>query len=683
MPRVDLSELIKEYNRAGGYTFTYHRTRADDVRFCVWAGQAYDGKKHQKNDTEPIFPWDGASDTRVRLADAVCTENSDILTTAFTRGILRAAPTEASDASQAESATTLLRYYRDNKLRNELRNEANLLANYGQQYGYGVLHITWQREITKKIETVSMEDLVQISEMAEKGTGLSELPGLVADPEQEEVAVDVLEANLGIKRRRARKLVKQLRDNGRGELPVDTVTKNCPQIVALKPGDEVFFPPETIDLQSSRYVFRRCWHSEWEIRQMESVYGYSSEWVKDILKANDGNQTTYVDPISETFGVDIHAGATDGLYEVVYAYRKEIDEDGVLNVHCTIFNPKISARAGKEQILDHMAGDYPFVIYRRENVIRKLTDSRGVPDIVHTWQNEIKGQRDMLYDRASLMVFPPLTVPARMGQVYRLQPGSELPEMRPGEVKFLDPPKSNPGEALDVISYIEKQCDQYFGRLNDNTNPVIAQAKMQSMVDNYTTSWSEAFTMMFRLIQEYISDEELTRIAGIDTGLPSSQADIMGAYDFAVKFDVRELDSDYVASKMKAIIGLLPVDTAGTVDRAKLMAIAVSMIDPVLGQSILTDQRGASQKTFDDVNKEIALMALGNEANYTENDPTAAMKMQFMQQIVQNNPKYQEALQGDERFQALLENYGKNLQQSVAQEQNKMIGRTGVQPVGG
>ena len=53
----------------------------------------------------------------------------------------------------------------------------------------------------------------------------------------------------------------------------------------------------------------------------------------------------------------------------------------------------------------------------------------------------------------------------------------------------------------------------------------------------------------------------------------------------------------------------------------------------------------------------------------------------FMEQIVQGNPKYQEALQGDERFQALLENYGKNLQRSVSHEQNKMIGRIGVQPV--
>ena len=187
--------------------------------------------------------------------------------------------------------------------------------------------------------------------------------------------------------------------------------------------------------------------------------------------------------------------------------------------------------------------------------------------------------------------------------------------------------------------------------------------------------------MMFRLVQEYMGDEDFHRIAGMSPGLPTSQAEIQGAYDFSVKFDVRELDSEYVATKMKAIIDLLPIDTAGTVDRSKLMSIAVSMVDPVLGQSILSDQRGASQKTFDKVNQDIALMALGNEASYTEGDPTAGMKLQFMQQIIGGNPKYQEAVQSDERFQALLENYGKNLQQSVAQEQNKMIGRLGVQPV--
>ncbi len=56
----------------------------------------------------------------------------------------------------------------------------------------------------------------------------------------------------------------------------------------------------------------------------------------------------------------------------------------------------------------------------------------------------------------------------------------------------------------------------------DNTDPVIAQAKMQSMVDLYMTAWSETFTMMFKLIQEYLGDEELQRIAGMSPGLPPS-----------------------------------------------------------------------------------------------------------------------------------------------------------------
>ena len=676
---MEVNELIAEYTRAGGYNdLAYRRTRADDVRFAVWAGQDEDGKKHQTNDTDEVFPWDGASDTRVRLADMVCTENADILTTAFQRGILRAAPTEVNDAAQSEVVTSLLNYYRENKLRSDLRQEANLLANYGQQYGFGVLHVKWEREITKTMVPITMEGLVEIANQAGEESPLGQLPAMIANPDQNDLAAEILEAELGLKSRRAKKLVRELRETGQTEIPQDVITKNCPQVIALKPFDEFFCPPEVVELQSAPILFRRVWMSEWELQQLVSTYDYSQQWVDDVMNAQEAYPAVYQEPLSDIF---TQHGATDGLFEVVYAYQKEIDEDGILSVRCTVFNPQITETVGKDSVLDHLAGDYPFIAYRRENVARKLIDCRGVPDIVHTWQNEIKGQRDMLYDRASLMVFPPLTVPARMGQVYRLQPGSELPEMRPGEVKFLDPPRSNPGEALNVIAYVEKQCDQYFGRLNDNTNPVIAQAKMQSMVDSYMTAWSEAFSQMFKLVQEYLTDADLQRIAGMSPGLPTSQGEIQGAYDFSVKFDVRELDQDYVAAKMKAVIDLLPIDSAGIVDRSKLMSLVISSIDPVLGQSIMSDQRGASQKTFDQVNQDIALMALGNEANYVEGDPTAGMKLQFMQQIVENNPKYQEGLQSDERFQALLQNYGKNLQMSVQQEQNKMIGRMGVQPV--
>ena len=54
--------------------------------------------------------------------------------------------------------------------------------------------------------------------------------------------------------------------------------------------------------------------------------------------------------------------------------------------------------------------------------------------------------------------------------------------------------------------------------------------------------------------------------------------------------------------------------------------------------------------------------------------------MQFLQQIVGNNPKYQAQLEQDEQFQQLLQGYAQNLNMSVMQQQNKQVGRLGVNP---
>jgi flagellar biosynthesis GTPase FlhF len=108
----------------------------------------------------------------------------------------------------------------------------------------------------------------------------------------------------------------------------------------------------------------------------------------------------------------------------------------------------------------------------------------------------------------------------------------------------------------------------------------------------------------------------------------------------------------------------------------------MAAIDPTLAQSVLQDQQGAAGKVFEQVNKDVAMMALGNQFQPVENDPTAPMKMQFLQTIVQQNPKYVQALQGgDERFKDLLESYAKNLKMSLDQQANVMIGKTGVKPV--
>ena len=126
---------------------------------------------------------------------------------------------------------------------------------------------------------------------------------------------------------------------------------------------------------------------------------------------------------------------------------------------------------------------------------------------------------------------------------------------------------------------------------------------------------------------------------------------------------------------------VLPEDSAGVIDRAALTKFKMMLLDPELAKMTITDKTGATQQTFDRVKMDVALMSLGNEAQYDEKDPTAGMKLQFLQGILQGNPRYQEQMQSDERFAALMQTYTQALQFQVQQEQNAQVGRIGVQPV--
>ena len=106
------------------------------------------------------------------------------------------------------------------------------------------------------------------------------------------------------------------------------------------------------------------------------------------------------------------------------------------------------------------------------------------------------------------------------------------------------------------------------------------------------------------------------------------------------------------------------------------------MIDPTLANELVTENAEASQKMFEEVNAQVAYMSLGNQPKYVENDPSAGIKLQFLQQIIQNNPKYQQQLQADEQFAELLQSYSQNLNMSIMQQQNKQVGRLGVNPNG-
>jgi hypothetical protein len=316
------------------------------------------------------------------------------------------------------------------------------------------------------------------------------------------------------------------------------------------------------------------------------------------------------------------------------------------------------------------------VIWRSEIIHRQIVESRGVPEICMTWQEEVKAQRDSVFDYTSLATLPPIEVPKTRGGNLKIGPAVQVPVLRRGEIGFMQPPAREPGVAFQLIAAVEIQTDRYFGRPTEKVPPVITQMRQQRIINNWLHGWTEAFRQVLALVLQYMGPDEIMRVTASQVQVPENSQE----FDVMLKFDVRELSTDLVTEKLKAISSLvLPLDTGGVIDRTKLVSMALRAIDPTFASELVMQQGPASQKMFDETNDEVALMSLGNPPRLRENDPTAAIRLQFAQQILQSNPKYQQQIQQDPLFQANMQKFAENLQFSVQQQQNAVTGRMGVQ----
>jgi len=676
----DVGALNEELRRAAtDFGLGTRVGQAENTRYCRWDGQSGDGKKW--NDNQPggkmAFPWDGASDTRIPLADEVVNGLVDVCSTAFWRSMLRVAPTNVRNLDTAVTAHSLMDWVMNQKLYTDMTREVELLSQYLWTYGWAGCHVSWQQEIGQKEQYVTVEQLMQIAAQSPQGSVLADLPNLLANPDATDQLAELLMAAFpNLKKRKALECVKDLREEGECEIYVPTLVKNSPSVAALAPYDELAFPPETTDIQSARVVFRRCYMTEIEVMQHVETDDWDEEWAKQAI-ATRGRFSNFSD-YTYTIGLTNNAVLDrENLIEVVYAYQKALDEDGVPGVYCTVFCPQVGNAWGKFELIDYEHGQYPFIVWRSEVIHRKIVESRGVPEICATWQNEIKAQRDSIFDYTSLNTIPPIQVPKTRGGNLRLGPAVQIPVLRPGEISFMQPPAREPSVAFNLIAAIETQVDRYFGRPTEKVPPALTQMRQQRLVNNWLHGWTEAFRQVLSLTLQYTGPEEVARITGSNVPLSTNVQE----FDVSLKFDVRELQTDLVTEKLKALSSLvLPLDSVGVVDRTKLVGLALRAIDPTLANELIMQAGPASQKMFDETNDELGLMSLGNPPKLRENDPTAQARLNFAQQILQANPKYQQQAQQDPLFQANLQKYVENLQFSVQQQQNAVTGRLGVQP---
>jgi hypothetical protein len=689
--KAEMAQISKD----AAYSVNERRFAAEETRFCIWEGQSPDGKKHSDalNGAQP-FPFEGASDGRIRLADMIVNERVLLLTTAALLSLPRVMGLELRQEGFAGRMQTLLKWVLNNQLAGEYYREITKLAQFQEadSPAGAVLGVYWWQEYGLKITTMTLPQIVQVltGSPSQGGFGLdpAELPALEAmlmDPQRDGESAEFLAQLVPeVTKSRARKMVKQLRETQSAEFPQKYLKCNRPKLCAHRLFDDIFFPANTTEFQRARCVFTREWISEVEVRERQVTMGWSEEFVEEVLKheAQTGFPLYKRDPVQGDFAVarQENKETFKGLYEVITAYYPAVNDDNVPAHYTLTFHHAVDFPAKERELVEYAHGKLPGVYFSREVLTQRLWDARGIPEICATDQNGLKLLYDSFNDNVQLGTVPPIKVPRRRAkQSVVIGPLKIIKEDRQGEISYMESPAYPQGndKAQDKIM---ARVNEYFGRICETVLPQLSQLHQSGATRWFLENLREALIMVLQLCQQYLTDEEIQTITGAD-GLQVARTveDIQGEFNLQLSFNASALNLDYLKAVFQLIAEyVLPIDTLGTVQRDRLVQWLLSSVDANLAQDVLIPVQAAQQKEVTDEQDNFAKISAGVEPQMVAEGQNFGLRLQVLQNIIQQNP---EALQkltpvSKKIFIARVD----YLQNQVQQQKNAQIGRQVGQP---
>lgn len=677
------------------------RLWADNVRYCQWAGQSPDGRKREDYLGEPPFPFEGASDSRYRLADFILKLQVATLKQSVKRASVRIRGLEAGDAKTAEQLNTLATWLLNNRMAGSWRMHIERLAQWGlgDSPAVSLLHVYQDRRDVLRMRNYSVEDLaVYLQEimMGEEGMVAEEpmimegadFASLLMDKERQEELISIIIAQFPqLRPATVRKSLKELREKGEAKFPVVEVERNEPRIEALRMWKDVFCPVYTRDPEDCRVVYVRRWMSLAQLEEKERVEGWVSAAIDELTGREDDSQgamgKSYVweqegSDISATRDFD-HSDLRDGMFEVVTAYITGTNDDGVPGVFTLHFSGFVDVPLTKLQLLDYPHGGLPFVWYVREYVSENLLDARGVCELVQTDQDFLKHMRDLSADHAQLFTLPPFT--HNMMSPEREIRFSSLSLIRVGPTGALSPvsiPKSD-DLPLQHSQSVRREISNYFGVPLEEINSAIGQLITQDMVDDFMDVIRQALLMLMQLAVHYMDQDEIADVVGAGEGFDVQvlREGTRKLRDIEIDFTAAVLDSEYLQT-LSGIIKdtLLTIDSEQTIMRNELVDWLCRQIHPNLANKILRPVEEASQEETRDEEINFSLMKAGVEPPMREDGQNFQARLDVLLGKLDDMDRKPDLKQGwTETNLQILQARIQHLQGQVQQGQNAIIGR--------
>jgi hypothetical protein len=693
----DLRDIAAEI----GTNVQSERQTNANTRFCNWEGQSDDGRKRKAVLGKEAFPFEGASDTRVRLADKVINEHVQEYLTAATRAIPRVMGTESNDEAFAGRIGMLVKWLIKSQWGPDYLAELELLSQWmeGDTPALAVLGVFWREEMAVENREVTRESIMaQYMELAAPAlqnedainAAMMELQALLTDPNRgEEIQTILTGLYPNLTGRRAKDAVQELTAAGKVNVPVPYVRRNIPELQALRLYEDIFFRSNVADLKTAPRIYLRRWLTRAEVREWAKRDDWAEDFVDELLGVGDekglegqsgvaGDDLTGAEDITKAGDV---VEPRKGLFEVMWCYSRGVLADGTIGIFCRVFNGLCQTPATERRLAEDNTGNYPFVAFPRERLTRRLIDSRSVSELVLTQQSSLKMVADSVEDHVQVLTNPPIIKP-RGAPKYQmcLSPFGEIEAGQRDNVKFLERPPY-PIAADKHREYVQWEVDDYFGRENENVPEQRSLLARQMRVNRFLGSLSEALMVAVQLSQRYMTDEDLKRVAG--AAWPNrSTKEIQGRFDLHLSFDVRDMDAEYLVKKGEMIMKYArPLDSGGTVPWEMYVRNMLEAIDPNWADAMPPADQ-VSQQVQKDEQQAYMMTMTGIEPPMPEKITAPQMRLQVIAQT--HRPR----LQNPGAFppvsavsMAMLQNRIKYLEQQATQENNAVIGRVGAAPV--
>ncbi len=687
------------------------RLDCEDTRLARWDGQSSDGLKHEDDLGTVPEPFEGASDIRVRLADLLTNEEVMLFVVSALRAQIKFKGVEAQDASMAGNCSVVLRWVLRNQLGIKWVEELIKLAQYvsGDSPGMGLAKVWWLQENSLRMQTLTTDDLMEMyvrtvveqleganteettgqettanetQETVNKETLLAQVneaaasfKATLADPEigPEALSQLLLEFFPGIRPERARKVILELRKNGKAEFPVQYVKFNGPCVQAKRLFEDFFIPMNTADFQTVRMWFENEWLSQVDLRERQISMGYEKTWVDKVL--GQEGVAAFPDYVRDKNGnlVSRTEEYYKGLYNVVTCYFRAVNEDNVPGKYYVTLHKEVNFPAHKRRLIDYAHGKYPGHLMRREVLSSRVMDSRGVPELAGPHQGIQKLLADSFGDHAQIAGVPPIITHGRQREgALRIAPLVELQAKRDGDYKWMQSP-TYPATLPNVLKELKRQIDEYFGRKNEDVSDETVALNKEFKVMWFLSNIREILMQLWALCQQYMPDEILQRITNAQGKVVAhSVKDIQGQYDLELVFDSRDFDPEALAAIAKTVKDLLlAMDRDKTINPSPIVASLLWRLAPDMAEMALRPVDEAIQSEIEDENAKYLQIRGGSEPELPDDGSiNYQVRKDWYDQLITANPMAFADMGEDkmailqsrvQRLSVLAEQYGENI----------------------